>query len=107
MRRSKSDGVLVAALHAAAEHALLEHAPTVWSCVWHGARRVGLELNAMTRLLCVRELWVAASGLQWDANSRSLTFLLLAEYVKTDSLYGYKAAQAEKHVEKLKRAFKK
>lgn len=104
MRHTNSKGVLFKTLHTAAEISLCEDAPLgVWTCAIAAAHENKTGVDPVWRLLALVMKSDRCKG-AWTPEKRCLMFLMLAEYVKTDSLYGYRAAQAEKHVQKLRNA---
>ena len=104
MRHTNSKGVLIKTLHTAAEIAL-ETDERTWGVLVRACGRTGDNLDPAVKF--ISPMWgtdTIGSPVGWGPEARCLAFLLAAEYVKTDSLEGYKAAQAKKHVQKLRNA---
>lgn len=93
MRHTNSKGVLFKTLHTAAEISLDGEGKTLWTCI----RESGSDGQTLPLCDLCSIMFGSEGDLEWSADSRSLAFLLAAEYVKTDSLEGYRAAQAKKY----------
>ena len=96
MRHTNSKGVLVKTLLTAAEIAL-ETDERLWGVLVRACGRTGDRFDPAVKL--ISPMWgtdAIGSPVGWGPEARGLAFLLAAEYVQTDSLEGYKAAQAKK-----------